>query len=546
MRKGLKIALLSGLGIVLILIGLGIWIGFYQKDLNAQRAKDRVAATQLQNLAIGYDSLSTGFYPNIPFELVTYEYNSHFYEALTRFDSDYHLEPQLATGWENPSDNVWRFRLKENVKFHDGSLMTSKDVKASLDMAMANENTSVMLPGLASVSIVDENTVDLVTSSPSPLLANALTTVFILPEKLIASADYANPIGTGPFEYVSSDSSSVTLKRFDDYHGTQAKAASVILRSYEDATAQLEALRNKEVDIIQNIDNPDGIGKDKDGQSLLTASSSGIGVNFLSLDTISDSSPNISGVTTNPFKDIRVREALQYALDIDQLIEDANIKNAAVGTQTVAPTIFGFDPTIKGTVQDIDKAKELMTAAGYQNGFTITLDISREVFQPLANALKAQLSVIGINLNISLNPPGTSTFVERIASGDSSMFFLEYDCGTGDALEAYQMLFGEQAFYGKAYKDAAMTDLMTKAEGTFDLEKRKVTLQELAQLADKAKAMIPLYVVKQIFAYREGVNPSIRFDGYLTANSISGAVPASLQADYTYLDTLKKILGFKA
>ena len=540
------IALLSGLGVLVVLVGLGVWVRLYQVSLNKQRVKDRVAATELQKLTIGYDTISSGFYPNIPFEYVTYEYNEHFYEALTSVDNSYHLQPSLATSWENPSDTVWRFRLAKNVKFHDGSVMTAADVKASIEMAMANENTSGMLPGLASVNIVDASTIDLVTSSPSPLLANALATVFILPEKLIKAADYTHPVGTGPFEYVSSDDTSVTLKRFEDYHGVKPKEATVVLKSYEDYSTRVAALRNHEVDVIQTVEDPSTLGKDKDGQSLQMAASPGIGVYFLSLDGTSDSITNFTGVTANPFKDIRVRQALQKALDLNQLIKDSNTNNAVPAAETVAPAIFGFDPSIKVSAQNVTDAKALMVAAGYQNGFTVKIDIAKEATRPVAEALKTQLAAIGINLDISMGAGGGNEFMQKVGSGDSSMFILEYDCATGDALEAYQILFGSHAFFTKAYSDTAMNDLMTQAEGTFDLAKRKEDLQQLAKMADQAKTMIPLLVIKPTFAYHQGIELATRYDGNMTAKDIKGAIPTSIQSDYTYLGTLKKIFGIKA
>lgn len=540
MNKKLIIGLSVGAGILLVLAGLGIWVGITQKNINAQRAKDRVAATQVEKLTIGYETESSGFYPNIPFEMVTYEYNAHFYEALTNLNSDFQIESQLAESWENPSDTTWRFRLKKGVQFHDGSIMSAKDVKASLDMAMANENTAGMLPGLTSVEIVDENTVDLITESPSPMLANALTTVYILPEKVITAGDFTNPVGTGPFKYVSSDESgAVNLTRFEGYYGEKAKVANVVLKSYSVPEERLAALKNGEVDVIQSLNDPASVGNDKDGNAIQVATVPGIGTAYLVLDTVSETSPYITGVTTNPFKDIKVRQAMQKALDLDKFIETAEKKTATPAAETVAPTIFGYDPSIAVSTQDLTEAKRLMSEAGYEKGFNVDIDI----LEPsVARAVTEQLAAIGITVRVN---PGTNdtNFFDKVMAGDSAMFFMEYGCGTGDALEAFEVNYGAQPFYGKSYTSPEMTELITKTESNFDIGKRKEDLQQLAKLADAAKANIPLFISKSNFAHRVGLLMNVRFDGFMTAADISGAVPADIQEDLSYVETIKEMLG---
>jgi peptide/nickel transport system substrate-binding protein len=537
-----KILLFVLSAILIIALGLGTATYFYKNKLNKDVAAQRNAATYIDHITVAYNSEPAGFYPVAPPENITINYTAYYYEGLTSFNKDMEIQPQLALSWENPDTNTWRFRLRQDVTFHNGQKMTADDVVASLEMAIANENLSMAIPTVQSITKIDDYTVEITTSSPTPILANLLYQICILPKSLVESQDWSHPIGTGPYKLVTVDGVNYEHERFESYYGTKPKVKNVTLTTIVDDTARLDALKSGDLDVaIEYTPTPAG-SKTNDGKLIKSVASQPIDVIFLFLDSARDKSPYIQGVTTNPFKDVRVRQAMALALNIPDMLTSGDfVSNSIQASQLVPSSIFGYNPNIKPTQQNIEQAKNLMKVAGYENGFTVSFDTAGQqtAFQ---QTLKENLAQININLEVRYNSPTEGGYYEKLMAGDISLICISWTSPSGDALEAYENVLGKDGM-ANFFKidDLEINSLISQARSTSDLTKRKEYLQHLATVSDEKKYVIPLLSQVTTYDYRDGLVLTPRSDSMNLTAETYGAVPDSLK-DYAYSDAFKKLL----
>lgn len=537
--------------ILLVLVFLGglgtFFLDRYKNQLNNELAQKRVDSQNIDTLKIGYLGGSTGIYPEIQPEFNTFVYNSHFYEPLTKFDENLKIQPQLALSWENPKPDTWRFRLRKNVKFQDGSTLDSEDVKKSLDLVLAGGNAAIILPTTKEVKIVDDQTVDIITKTPDPTLAKSLVNAFILPKSLIESKDFKNPIGTGPYKLTKVEDGKYFLVRNEEYYGEKPKAKNVILIPFIDEKDIVTNFKNGEIDISEAPNDPT-VQKElnntltPDGKSLVTLTKDSTDIRFLVLDTKRDKSPYITGAKTNPFKNLKVRQAVQIAIDVNKIIEDENMKGFTAINQLATKNIFGYSNEIKTPKHDISEAKTLMEEAGYKNGFGVTLDIS-SIITSFGEGIKTSLAQIGIRVKV--NPiAATETYMGKIFSGDSSMYSLGWGITTGDALEAYENILGAQTPLAPLYtSNPQVVALITKLKETFDQKQRMDYFDELAQLADAEKDIIPIFSKDSMVIVRNGIHFTPRTDSMILATGAIGVIPDKYKTSYDLWTATKHLLG---
>lgn len=530
------------LGVLILLGGAGFGIASYQKKLNKDLVNKRADAENLDELKIGFNGMNAAYYPESAIEINTYAFNDHVYDGLVTFDNELRVVPMIAQSWENPDINTWRFRLRKDVTFHNGAKLTADDVVASLELAVANEEASQMIPTVESIKKVDDYTVDIITNVPTPILANSLTYIFILPKTLIDAKDFKNPIGSGEYKYISGTETEWTLERFDGYYGKKPKPKKVTLKIFENEEDRFEALKKGEIDIMEKTEPHTGDMTTNAGKQIITVNAGSLEVSFIAIDYINDQNPNIKGVTSNPLKDARVRRAMRLSLDVPKLITNADVLYAEPASQMVTSSVFGYNPNIKPTEYNLVEAKKLMKEAGYENGFTLVYDalVTRE---KIATEIKNQFLAIGINAELNLLEPAVESF-RYLTSGKSAMSSLSWVSQTGDALDGYNTIFGKE--HGLfAYDNAEFSDLLDKTINTFDQNKRKEYMQKMAAIIDAENPVIVTYSLTTAQAYQEDINYISKADGTIQAKNASGAIPDNLIKDYSFWDALKNIFGFE-
>jgi peptide/nickel transport system substrate-binding protein len=384
--------------------------------------------------------------------------------------------PNLATSWKNLDDTTWEVKLRQGVKFHDGTPFTARDVKATFDRVL-DPTKKMTARGnhakIKSIEVVDDYTVRFKTDGPYPLFVERLTAQVMQSDKVIREKGHEwmqeHPIGTGPYKLVKWDRKQEhLLVRNDDYWGAKPAFKYLRIRIIPEQATQIAELLSGGVDIIKAVP-PDQMSViDKSGQAR-TATSPILRTAMLQLDQAARSGPN-------PFTDRRVRQAANLAADMDSIIKHVlNGLGDRVATG-VNPMAFGWDPNLKPYKQDLALAKKLLAEAGYPNGVDIRFHTGPPVVEPAIqqtnDAIVADMAKAGFR--VQQNYVGDNTvLVARIKEGKSGPMF-NWSWGYYSVFDADAILYdvfkcGESYSY---YCNPALDDLIAQGRSTLDQKKR--------------------------------------------------------------------------
>jgi peptide/nickel transport system substrate-binding protein len=297
----------------------------------------------------------------------------------------------LAESFEPVDDRTWVFHLRQGVTFSDGTPLTARDVKASVERGQALKwSLAPLLTAVTSIEATDDRTVTFRTSEPLGTLPSSLSLVFIGPaDRVNDPAYWARPIGTGPFVFESfTPDDEVVLRRNDAYWGEKATLDRVEIVSIPETAARITALRTGEVDVLQSIP-PDQVSE-VDGQPEITY---GSGPSFTYYFTWFNSS-------RPPFDDVRVRQAMWHALDLDAIIGDLFGDSASVAKAPITQDVFGA-PELQPYAYDPAKAKALLAEAGHPDGLRVSMQWPREGgpnIRALAQAMVSAWAAVGVTV----------------------------------------------------------------------------------------------------------------------------------------------------
>ena len=318
----------------------------------------------------------------------------NLYEGLVKPDSSGALQPAVASDYSISEDaTTYTFTLRDGVKFHDGSTVTAEDVKYSIDRCADTTNGAPLVEAyshIQSVNILDEKTVEVVLDGPDTEFLAYMT------EAIIPASNEnpdTNPIGTGPYKYVSrSPQENFVVEKFDDYWGTPANIEHVTFKVCANADSIVMDLQGGSIDMFARV---------------TTAQAAQLGEQYQILEgTMNLVQALYLNNAVEPFNDERVRQALCYAVDpqgIMDLISDG--KGTEIGSSMFPAFSKYYMPELNDMYnQDFDKAKELLAEAGYPDGFTFTMTVPSNYQQHIdtAQVLVEQLKNIGVTAEIEL------------------------------------------------------------------------------------------------------------------------------------------------
>src|SRR5439155_1691872 len=308
--------------------------------------------------------------------------------------------PSLATSWRTLDDTTWEVKLRQGVKFHDGTAFTARDVKATFDRGLDPEKKLTARGNhakITSVEVVDDHTVRFKTDGPYPLFVERMTALVMQSERVIKEKGHEwmqeNPIGTGPYKLVKwTKKQEHLLARNDDYWGPKPAFKHVRVRIIPEQATQIAELISGGVDVIKavppdqmDVINKSGVARTSTSPILRTA--------MLQLDQAARTGPN-------PFTDRRVRQAANLAVDVDAIIKHVLNGLGDRTATTINPMAFGYDPTLKPYRQDVAAAKKLLVEAGYPNGFEVGFLQTGPIVEPAvpqtSEAIAADLAKVGI------------------------------------------------------------------------------------------------------------------------------------------------------
>lgn len=386
------------------------------------------------------------------------------YQTLVVLTDDLEIVPGLAESWTAIDELTYEFKLRPNVKFHNGETLTASDVKFSLLRALNTPRVAFIVFPIDkdSIEVVDDLTIRFATSFPfGPLFEHlAHPAVAILNEKAVTAggADYGqgtevastHPVGTGPFRFVSWDRGlqQVVIERNEDYHGTKALLRQVTFRVIPDNTVRTIALETGEVDLIYDVQ-PSDASRVAADPTLTLFRDDNLSLTYIGFN-----------VQKAPFDDVRVRQAINLAIDMNQVVNTVFFGVGSVSNGPLHTLVNGANPNLEVWERDLDAARALLAEAGFPNGFSTTLWTNDNLQRvQIAEIVQNQLADVGIVVEVK--EVEFAQYLNDTAAGLHDMFILGWTTVTGDADYGLFPLFhssqmgapGNRAFYSNARVD---------------------------------------------------------------------------------------------
>ncbi len=455
--------------------------------------------------------------------------SENMFETLITHDADLQIEPGLAQRWRRVDPLTWEFHLRPNVRFSDGTPLTPEDVAWSLARAAHVPNSPAPYSGavaaIARVEIVEPLTIRIVTRAPAPAFVEQLGLIFIESRHAAeghASGDYRQPsvaVGTGPYRLVRwVPGDRLELERNPYYWGRRPDFDTATLRFVANDAARLSALISGSVDVIDNVP-PIVLERLRHEHGVSLFSGPSARLIYLALDASRDVSPFVrvaagTQAPANPLRDVRVREAISKMIDRRAITRSLLTGAGLPAGQIVPPGLGGYDPALAADAFDPAGARRLLAAAGYPNGFHLTLHSSNDRFASdgdLGQALGQMLARDGIQVDDVVTQP-YNVYAGAAARRAYSAFVFSFGNSTSDAgigltnvLASYSREAGTGAFNRTRYSNPAFDAVLREASRTFDPKQRNALLARAAEIAFRDYAIVPLYFPIDYWATRRGL-----------------------------------------
>lgn len=426
------------------------------------------------------------------------------YDNLVYFDADMELQPGLATSWEPVDELTWEFTLREGVMFHDGTEFTADAVKANLERVIDPEMASqraFLFTMLDEITVVDDYTVRISTEFPfAPLLSHlahdaaGIASPVALEE---AGYDEVEPIGTGPFRFVSWDpGNEVILERNNDYWGTAPNPERVVFRVVPEESTRFALLERGDAHVAEILQ-PASMARVEASPEMQLALFDTLSLNYIGFNAEKE-----------PYDDPRVRRAISMATDvqamIDGIVEGAGTR--AIGP--ISPAVVGYHPDLEPLPYDPDMAAELLAEAGLEDGFSTTIWTNDNPTR-IAIAEIVQNNLAELNIDAEIEVLEWGAYLDQTAQGLHDMFILGWVTVTGDAdYGMYALLHssnmgapGNRSFYG----DDVVDQLLDAGRRETNPEERVALYHEVQEILVQDAPMLNLYHPKWMIALADNV-----------------------------------------
>ena len=417
-------------------------------------------------------------------------------ETLVAFaDESTQIVPWLAESWTISKDGLWyTFKLRKGIKFHDGTPLDAEAVKFSIERQFNPEHPANKLGkypfagyffgNVKAVEVMDESTVRFVLKEPRAsflaVLANGAASIVSPTAARKWGADYAlNPVGTGPFRYVSwQRGQQVVLEKNPDYWHGPVKFDRVIYRPIVEDQARLTELMTGAIDVIVGVP-PDFVAQLEGSPKVNILKQVGAHVWYLGINN-----------QKKPFDDKRVRQALNYAVNKDAIVKDVLKGTGSPSTGPVLPGTWGAEPGLKAYPYDPQRAKKLLAEAGYPNGFTTTMWVPESgsgMQSPVAMATVMQSNLKAVGVTVSLQTMEWGAYLAKLRSKEQDLFALSWMAGSEDPdMVMYPLLHSSQWTPNgpnrALYKNERFDELLAQARQTTDQAKRAQLYREAQKI----------------------------------------------------------------
>jgi peptide/nickel transport system substrate-binding protein len=389
----------------------------------------------------------------------THSLLQHTYEGLTRYTRDYKIEPALATSWKQMSDTHWRFVLRKGVKFQDGTPFSADDVVFSFGRIQQKQGTmQIYVTGVKDVVKVDDYTVDFMLNGPVPILLRNIVDFRIMSKAWAEKTrsqnvqDYAkkeetfasrNTMGTGPYIIKGwSPDKEITLTHNKGWWGKlDGNVTEVVYNPIKSDATRVSALLSGDVDLVTDLPVQD-VERLRKEQKVKVLDGHEVRTIFIGMDQHRDELQYSNVKGKNPFKDVRVRKALNMAVDREAIRRVVMRGLSIPAGVMIAPGVHGYSKDIDVVMKyDPAGAKKLLAEAGYPDGFEFTLDCPNNRYvndEKICQALVGMWAKAGIRAKLNAMP--FANFIPKILKFDTSVYMLGWGVATFDALYTVQSL----------------------------------------------------------------------------------------------------------
>jgi len=461
----------------------------------------------------------------------------HVYESLTRYGKKYDIEPSLATGWKEISPTQWRFNLRKNVKFHDGTPFTADDVVFSYGRIKQPQGTmQIYVDGVKEVRKIDDHTVDFILAGPDPVLLRKLTDFRIMSKvwseknrsqnvqdakskEETYSSRNANGTGAYILKGWEPDKRLVLAANPNWWDKREGNVTDVIYTPIKADATRVAALLAGDVDLVTDLPTQD-VARLKQNAALKVVEGHEVRTIFIGLDQHNNELQYSDVKGKNPFKDVRVRRALNMAVD-REAIKRVTMRGLSIpAALMIAPGVHGHTTELdKVAAADPGGARKLLAEAGYPNGFEFTLDCPNNRYvndEEICQGLVGMWAKAGVRVKLNAIP--FSTHIPKILKHDTSAYMLGWGVATFDGLYTLQSLVrtkttgADGSFNCGRVSDPKLDQLIDAMKTETDVKKRDGLLRQALVMTRDEAYYVPLHHQMRPWAMKKNVSTLHRAD----------------------------------
>ncbi len=453
------------------------------------------------------------------------------YEPLAGRGKQLELIPILATSWKQTAPTVWRFTLRKDVKFHDGTPFTADDVIFSYERAKSDgSDMKTYVAPIKEIRKIDDLTVDMVTTEPFPILPDTLSVWYIMSKSWCEKNNATAPVdvrkgkenaatlranGTGSFMIKSREPGVRTVFVSNPNYWTKVESnvTEAVFTPIGNAATRVAALISGDIDMMEPAPLQD-IDRLSANPALKVMQGPELRTIFLGMDQSRDELlySNVKG--KNPFKDRRVRQAFYQAIDENAIVRSVMRGAATASGLMVAPGIRGYAKDLNVRLPfDPVAAKQLLTAAGYPNGFEVGMNCPNDRYvndAAICQAVAAMLAKIDVKVNLMVETK--VTYFPKILSRDTSFYLLGW---TPSSYDSHNPIFailmspgpsGQGQFNLGSYSNKRIDELGPQIASELDQQKREAMIHEVFKLHADDIGHIPLHQQALAWAMKKNVD----------------------------------------
>jgi peptide/nickel transport system substrate-binding protein len=439
------------------------------------------------------------------------------FDSLVGRDADDKIVGELAESWRALDDRTWQLKLRRGVTFHNAEPFNAEAVRFTFQRVLNPEQKS---PNRATVSevervdVVDDLTVNLVLRAPyAPFLARLIDFPMVPPKYTAEKGNQGlalRPVGTGPFRFVELvKDDHMIVEAFDKHWRGPPRIKRIVFKPIPEPFTRAAALRNGEVDLITTVP-----------PTLATELDKVAGVRVQRVPSTWQIYLGLNAFK-KPLSDVRVRQALNYATDVDAIIKNVMDGNGRRLEGPFTPNVFGFDASVKGYAPDPARARRLLAEAGYPDGVEVTLDAPAGRYQgdkEIGEALGGQWQKAGFRPKVQVAEWG-AYFKKYLGKQMQDAYLLGLGGPMQDADELYNLVSSKGR--GLYYKNERVDELFDQGRATTDPARRRKVYADLARAMVEDATWVFLMQQVDIYATRDRLVWTPRPDQWLLFHSVA-------------------------